>query len=43
MTEADWNRGIAIVEDEFGSDLGAVRAYLRRELAALSLALRAVS
>ncbi len=34
LTEQEWNTGIAIVEGEFDSDLGAVAAYLRAEMKA---------
>lgn len=42
LTEQEWDLGIAIVETEFDSDLDAVAAALKSELAACSLACRVV-
>lgn len=40
LSEEEWNLGMDIVESEFDSDLDAVAAALRAELAACSLACR---
>lgn len=37
MSEAEWEQGVAIVENEFDCDLDAVALYLRSELAACEL------
>ena len=40
LTEKEWAYGIGIVETEFNSDLDAVAAALKSELAACALACR---
>ena len=42
LTEQEWDYGMAIVETEYGCDLGAVAASLRSEMAACALACRVV-
>lgn len=41
LSEQEWNYGIAIVENEFGSDLDAVAAYLKTEMKACESKCRA--
>ncbi len=42
LSEAEVDYGMAVIETEYGCDLDAVAAALRAELAACSLACRAV-
>lgn len=41
LTEQEWDFGIAIVENEFASDLDAVAAYLKSEMKACETKCRA--